>query len=310
MVQEFHMECSECGAALVLDKERVTLVCPYCGNREPLDPVTASRLNSIDARDAAFGHADALKTAYRADAQKRKEKSARRSKRITIFVVVIVAFFALTTLSVVIDDAMFEYNQSKKLTNTYEWPSVGLSQQIPKPTQENGTIEYDSASRFEIEVPCDSASDFSAYIERCKEKGFTVDEDGNSSMYKAYNAEGYCLTVYFWSFNTSMDIELEAPRTFSALIWPHNGLGALAPAPESTVGAIDNDTPTSFHAYVAETPLSVYTEYVAQCMENGFDQGYNRSTKDFYAENADGVRITVTYEGYEIMNVRIYEPSR
>ena len=31
-----HMECSECGATMLLDNDKIMLVCPFCGNREPL----------------------------------------------------------------------------------------------------------------------------------------------------------------------------------------------------------------------------------------------------------------------------------
>ena len=48
MAPEMHMECSECGGNMELDKQQVMLICPYCGNREPLDEITAARLNKKD----------------------------------------------------------------------------------------------------------------------------------------------------------------------------------------------------------------------------------------------------------------------
>ena len=61
-----HMECSKCGGTMVLDEDHIMLVCPYCGNREALDPMTASRLESKEEA-AAQKAAEA--------AQKRKQNA-------------------------------------------------------------------------------------------------------------------------------------------------------------------------------------------------------------------------------------------
>ena len=96
------------------------------------------------------------------------------------------------------------------------------------------------------------------------------------------------------------------------IVWLTTGLGALIPAPESTKGAITTDSPTRFEAAVGGTDEAAFNAYIDTCVAAGYSVDYAR-TNDRYensysAENADGVRLKVSYEGGNIVEIEVGAP--
>lgn len=191
----------------------------------------------------------------------------------------------------------------------YEWPDSGISSLLPQPDSSNGEILNDDAESFEITVTGVSSDQYEAYIERCQEKGFTVDSETNSFSYEAYNEEGYKLSLFYDKSDESMDITLEIPRTFGEYRWPDSEIARLLPVPKSNTGSIEWERSDGFLLYVSNTPIEDYTDYVDQCAGKGFDVDYDKGDKFYYALNAEGYSITLSYEGYNVMYLRIEKPD-
>ncbi|MBQ6154117.1 MAG: hypothetical protein IJJ15_10245 [Ruminococcus sp.] len=94
----------------------------------------------------------------------------------------------------------------------FSFPTDGIAARLPAPKSNIGRIVSDSSDYFHIKVGETSQADFTAYVEDCKEKGFTVDYDKTSSRYSAYDQEGYYLCISYDSDDSVMDITLDAPE--------------------------------------------------------------------------------------------------
>ena len=304
---EEHMDCPECGGTMELDDEKIMLVCPFCGNRESLDSVTASRLNSIDAKATEIAR-------IKAEEAKRARKKDNSQNRGKIFKRIVGVFVALIFLSVavtVVEDLSYDYEQKNRLKTEYEWPATGLAQLIPQPQETKGHIPYNSSDNFEIEVPANEEQ-YLAYIEAVKQAGFTVDNDISKSdtRYEAYDVNGNHICIYLWKYNdpVSMDIELKAPMVMRDIVWPTSGVGAKLPVPASTMGSVQ-DTATNFRAVVGNTTPEGFVAYVNACLAAGFDNNYSRQDFMFYGNNSAGDRVRVEYIGFNQIEINIYSKN-
>lgn len=192
-------------------------------------------------------------------------------------------------------------NQPKSLS----WPTTGLATMLPDPPTNKGEVTLDSDSRFGADIDKCSEAQYKEYVESCKQKGFTVDAKSNTSSYSAYNADGYKLSLNYGSYSESTTVYLDAPVEMGTLTWPKSGAGSLAPAPASKKGKITSDSSGYFTATVGDTDASAYSAYVDACIAAGFDVDYHKGDTSFYADNANGDRVSVSYEGFNTMKVTV-----
>ena len=183
------------------------------------------------------------------------------------------------------------------------WPSSGLAEMIPVPSGEVTSVDIDDES-FGAEVTC-SIDEFNDYVDACKDSGYTVDAQRESNSYDAYSEEGYLISIHYWDYNENMDIDLNAPIQMAEISWPTIGAGSLVPAPASKQGLISSDSATFFYAYVGETDPDAFNDYVDACIADGYTVDYRRGDASYYADNAQGVHITINYVGFNTMTVRV-----
>ena len=72
--------------------------------------------------------------------------------------------------------------------------------------------EYDRENIFSFDAYGMSLNQFSVYVEKCRELGFTVDENSCEGHYSADNPEGYDVRVYYDERNQSMSGSVYAPK--------------------------------------------------------------------------------------------------
>lgn len=113
------------------------------------------------------------------------------------------------------DNSVAESSDSSKekeptTYGTIEWPSDGPGSLIPAPKSKTGEIMWDSADTFLADVAKTSKSDFSKYINKCKEKGFSVDYYKGDASFSAENKDGYKLTLMLDDDNI-MSVSVDAP---------------------------------------------------------------------------------------------------
>lgn len=201
------------------------------------------------------------------------------------------------------------FNIKKAEGEKFTWSDIVLSEVIPEPKSHMGDIISNSSETLSMYVYSTSESDYDSYVDACKEKGFTADAEQLADSFQAYNESGYKLELYFADSDKEMHIDVDAPMKLGTLKWSESEYGKLLPIPKSTVGKIEKDDKTGFEAYVGETSIEDYDAYVTACAEKGFTFDSSKTDKHYAAKNENSYKITVDYQGNNIMCISIYEPE-
>lgn len=196
---------------------------------------------------------------------------------------------------------------SGEKTEKIKWNEMVLGAQLPEPPANKGLIYTNSLETLNIEVKKDSDSQFVNYIVACKEKGFTIDAKSTSTSYTAYNSDGYKLSLS--DYSKMFRIELKKPMEMSEISWPASKAGNQLPVPESTVGKFSSEHDEDFFVYIGNTSKESYNNYVKACSEKGFTVDYDKGDDYYTAKNSEGWRVSIKYEGFDIMSIDIDKPS-
>ncbi len=192
--------------------------------------------------------------------------------------------------------------------NGVDWPTTGLGAKLPKP--DSGKFEVnDFTSSVMIDVKDITKTDFTDYVAKCKSNGFTVDSKEESDEYAAFNEAGEKLTVSYTESLKKFSIDIEESKINGTITWPVIGLAALVPDPGSTKGNITSDSEGFFFAYIGGMSKDAYNDYVNQCTLAGFDVDYNKGDDFYFADNSDGVSLSLRFEGFDTMSVRLELPD-
>lgn len=189
------------------------------------------------------------------------------------------------------------------------WDDMVLGNMLPEPPANKGEIHYNSADELRVDISDLSDKQYADYVEACKEKGFTVDAESNSSSYNAYNADGYKLELSHYGSDADTSIRLEKPMEMTTIKWPSSTAGKMLPTPKSTKGSFSYEHDDNFFVYIGDTSKADYDAYVNACSEKGFNVDYDKGEDYYYADNSDGWQISLRYEGNNIMSIDIDAPS-
>ena len=223
-----------------------------------------------------------------------KGKRGGKGKIVLIVVVALIAIFAIARCNSGSSDA-----KNSKL----EWPTSGLATMLPDPGTDRGKVDYNSDSRFSATLAKYSGSDYSGYVDACKEKGFTVEGGLNGSTYKAFNEEGYQLSLYYYESKEELSVSLDAPDEMATITWPTSGPGSLVPAPSSTEGSIVQDSSEVYQVNVGDMDKDAFSAYVTQCKDAGFNVDYRSGDIYYEASNADGAKLRIDYRGANVVSI-------
>ena len=215
---------------------------------------------------------------------------------IVLSIVLIVPYFSLFSISSS-DFAKFDWNEAV------------LADIVPEPSSSYGEMTYNSENNLSVTVKKVSPKEFLAYIEDCKKEGFTIDSEKSESRYHAFNKDGYELTISYYEYNKTMDIDIRTAMELGTLSWPDSEMAKLLPIPKSTVGKIVNDEEDGFSVYVGKTSLEEYKAYVSECEKIGFTIDAVKEEKHFYAKNESSFKLTVNYEGNNVIFITVDEPE-
>ena len=188
---------------------------------------------------------------------------------------------------------------------TAEWPADGLAALLPDPVGTVESVDTDDEKLDATFRDC-SQDDYDAYLDACKEMGYTVDAEVDAiGGYSAYSEDGHHLELTYRESSEDIDVTLEAPLELTEIVWPTRGAGSLVPAPESATGLIDSDSSTFFFAYVGNTDEPAFSAYVNACTDAGFDVDYDKGDTWYYAYDNAGNYLSLNYQGFNIMTVRL-----
>lgn len=234
------------------------------------------------------------------------EKKVKKSLFIRLIIVV-----ALIVLFAVFMFFRGGYGEAiKKVNATFEWPASGIALQVPEPPTDKGKIEYNDDEQFWITVRGIDQNQYEAYIEDCKEKGFTVEGKKDSISYEAYNEEGYYLDLTHMSSSTELTIRVEAPEPMADIQWPKSEIAKRIPVPASSYGRFDWETDHGFSLDVGNTTKQDFSDYIDACIDAGFTVNYDRSDTYFEADDVEGYHVRISYNGNNIISIKAEKPEK
>ena len=272
------MKCVNCGT------EYEGKFCPECGTK------------TQEQADFQQQNANQPFEAGKKGRKKPKKPKKQIYKRWWFFVIIGIALIAIIGTAT-----------SGEKTEKIKWNEMVLGAQLPEPAVNKGIIHENSLETLNIEVKKGSDSQFANYIVACKEKGFTIDAKSTSTSYTAYNSDGYKLSLI--DYSKMLSIKLEKPMEMSEISWPVSKAGNQLPVPESTVGKFSSEHDDDFFVYIGNTSKESYNNYVKACSEKGFTVDYDKGDDYYRAENGEGWRVSIKYEGFNIMSIDIDKPN-
>lgn len=228
-------------------------------------------------------------------ATKSPKRKGRKMKKWAVALLVIAVIVVVTRVSSCVK------NQPKSLA----WPTSGLATLLPDPPTKKGEVIVNSDDAFSATISNCDESQYNAYVESCKQKGFTTDAESMTQSYEAYTEDGNHLRLSYYSSSKEISVMLDAAVEMGDLAWPTSGAGALVPAPASKKGKVSADRSTYFSASVGDTDASAFAAYADACIAAGFNVDYSKGDTSFSAKNADGVKVSLSYKGFNTMEVSV-----
>lgn len=162
---------------------------------------------------------------------------------------------------------------SDKTYSRIQWPDNELASLIPTPKLKAGYISYDSETYLHIEVKINQ-KEFNAYVESCRESGFTMDYYRDNDTYQAKDKFGNYLWLSYDSKEHVLGIHLDRAKEDDPEASPGEDEAALS-APEPSESG--QELSPALTETKAATPLSSadcmyknYLEIVPQFEQAGF----------------------------------------
>ncbi len=191
----------------------------------------------------------------------------------------------------------------------YNWNEIVLAEMLPKPASPYGEITSNSTDYLSLTVTKTTAIQYKEYVEACIEKGFTIDAESTGSYFDAYNITGYKLSLSYNEYSGEMYLTLDEETKMENIIWPNSTLATLLPVPKSTQGTIYSNDENYFSVYIGDTSIDEYNAYVKACEDKGFNVNLKKEDKSFSAKNSESNKLTVTYEGNNVIYISISQPE-
>lgn len=198
-----------------------------------------------------------------------------------------------------------DYGDAEK----FAWSDILLADVVPEPESLFGEVMSNHEDYLSLYVYKTSIEDYNDYVEACKEKGFTVEADQSEQSYYAYDAAGYKLSLYYDESDSKMHIGIDAAEEYGTLVWSDSEIASMLPVPSSTTGEITQDDETGFQAYVSNTSIDEFKVYATACADKGFNVDAYDTDKSYSAENSEGYKLSVSYQGNNVMSVSVDEPE-
>lgn len=318
-LQEGQRFCPICGTPVAAPSNEQTAA-PPTNNAAPPNPAAATPAEAVAAASVPAAAAPvfaAIPTAamppqqpsfpavapaaFNSEAPQKKKKG-KAGKIIAVIFILVIALICLGRC------ASCGGNEAA----AEPWPTGPLAQMIPSMDKQCDTV-FENEKNLSIDISKDiSKEEYDSYLAQCKELGFTEEAEEAGNSYEAFNAEGYKLSIQNLGSGSEVDmlINLDAPKGTGSLSWPSSGPATLLPTPDSSKGDISNNSSSYFSAYVGEYSLDAYNAYVSACIEAGFDVDYTQYDASYHAQNSDGAKLDLSYEGFKVMHVMISIESK
>ncbi len=191
----------------------------------------------------------------------------------------------------------------------FKWSEIVLADILPAPNSRFGEILSNSENGISLDVHKINREQYNDYIEQCTEKGFTVDLEQIGDFFTAYDGSGYKLSLNYYESDSKMHINVGAPYQYGTFVWTDGDLAGMLPIPKSTTGEISRNDERGFLAYVANMSIDDFESYIALCADRGFIVDVGNTDKSYSAKNSEGYRLSVEYQGNNVICVAVDEPE-
>lgn len=197
------------------------------------------------------------------------------------------------------------YGDAKK----YDWNDIVLKNILPQPVSDLAEIRSNSEDSLSMNIYKVSSEDYSTYLIDCYNKGFSVDNEKNENKFEGFNLEGYKLELSYNIEDKKMSLQLEKPMEFGILDWPDNQYTRLLPKTISDKGKIITNDEKEFSIYVSGMSIEEFDKYIISCKDKGFNVNTETERKEFTATNSDKYRLSVEYEGNNVIKIAVKIPE-
>lgn len=191
----------------------------------------------------------------------------------------------------------------------YNWNEVVLADILPQPVSPYGEIITNSEDYLSMDITETTQDQYKDYIAACEAKGFTIDKESSDSNFSAFNETGYKLSLSYYDYSSEMHINVDSAMEMETITWPETEMAKLLPVPTSTTGKIQSNDEDGFTVYIGGTSIEDYNAYVKYCEEKGFTVDAQKDDKHYTAKNAESYKLTVNYEGNNVVYISITEPE-
>lgn len=203
-----------------------------------------------------------------------------------------------------------------------DWPEEGIALRIPVPDTNLDTLFVHSVGENQFDASLDlTEEDYQRYIGDCRARGFALDEDYTESREEAWvslrfyalDSDGYKLHLNYDGepgAAGSMYIKISAPIPLKQIQWPDRALGLLVPVPPTTLGVVGGAPEIFLISYLGNMSKDAWHAYIEACREAGFDQNISETATTFSSEDSDGIRLTLNYEGANIVYFNLFDPEQ
>ena len=188
------------------------------------------------------------------------------------------------------------------------WDELVLGNQIPEITNKEGTNFHNSNGLLILYIENVSAKEYYQYIEKVKERGFTIDIEKDDFNFRAFNEEGYELKLGYFDYHKELEIELEDPEEYEEFEWPDTEMTKKIPETNSKTGEIIESKDDRFYAEISNITKEELDQYINSCKDKGFNKNIDTEDYTYYAENEEGYRLSIIYKGFNIISIKVEEP--
>ena len=105
-----------------------------------------------------------------------------------------------------------KYTLDNEIEKAYQWTATDLGNQIPKPETEIVEAGVDDEDTFMFDAYGMSLEQFNAYVEACKEQGYTENASSSDGYYTADSADGYSVNLSYYEEDGRMSATVRAPE--------------------------------------------------------------------------------------------------
>ncbi len=194
--------------------------------------------------------------------------------------------------------------------DTIEWPETKLTDTIPVPESDYGSIVSETSEEIKIVLGEVSKRDYKDFVNDCIDMGYDVDKEESENSFEAYNSEGYHLVMSYHEHREEHSIQIIAPLDFEKITWPDSDIAKALPKPDLSKGVFEQKQDYCIKVYIGDTTYEEFEDYVEECKDKGFDKDAYEYDNYFNGENRDGDDLTVRYVGNKTMYISVYNYDR